>query len=326
MPERRGVRVADAGSGLPPGGPGCVVTVGTFDGVHVGHHDVLARLTARARETGLRSLVVTFDPHPSDVVKPARAPLLLTTVEEKLEALAACGVDYCAVVPFTRTLAEFTAEDFVFQVLRPRFAMRALVIGFDHGFGRDRAGSVEMLARLGAAEGFSVDVVPAVELEGGARVSSTSVRQAVTEGDLERAARELGRPYSVSGTVSHGDKRGRLLGFPTLNIARPSARKLLPPAGVYAVRVQTPAGSFGGMMNLGPRPTFGDSALSLEVHLFDVQAELYGATVRLDFLARLRETRAFPSAEALVAQLREDASQARRALSAAPAAMSLRGG
>lgn len=325
MADRAASGSGDSLSGLPPGGPGCVVTVGTFDGVHVGHRDVLARLTARARESGLRSLVVTFDPHPSAIVKPDRAPLLLTTVEEKLEALAECGVDYCALVPFTRALAEFTAEDFVFRVLRPRFGMRALVIGFDHGFGRDRAGSVEMLVQLGAAEGFPVDVVPAVQLEGGSRVSSTSVREAIAAGNLERAARELGRRYSVSGTVVHGEKRGRLLGFPTINVSKPSAMKLLPPAGVYAVRVQTPAGAFGGMMNLGPRPTFGDAEISLEAHLFDTQTTLYGATVRLDFVARLRETRPFPNAEALVAQLREDAEQARRALEPGVRAVSLRG-
>ena len=307
--------------GLPPGGPGCVLTVGTFDGVHVGHRDVLARLTGRAKATGLRSLVVTFDPHPSVVVKPDRAPALLTTIHEKLDALVDCGVDYCAIVPFTRTLAEYTAEDFVFRVLRPRFRMRELVIGFDHGFGRDRAGSVDVLRALGAAKGFPVEVVPAVELEPGARVSSTSVRQAISAGDLDRAARELGRSYSLLATVVHGQRRGRVLGFPTINLGPPPSGKLLPPAGVYAIRAQTPAGPFGGMMNLGPRPTFGDPVVSLEAHLFEADAELYGATVRIDFVARLRDTRKFESSEALIAQLAEDEANARRALSASAGAL-----
>ena len=297
---------------LPAGGT--VVTVGTFDGVHRGHLDVLGRVVARARAAGLRALLVTFEPHPADVLKPERAPALLSPGDEKLEILAESGLDYAAVLPFTRALAELTAEEFVARVLVPRYGMRELVIGYDHGFGRDRAGSVDVLRRLGEARHFPVEVVPPFCLPNGTTVSSTTVRRAIAEGDLDGAATALGRRYSVSGIVSHGEKRGRLMGFPTINVGLESPRKLLPPAGVYVVRAQTPAGAFGGMMNLGPRPTFGDSRLSLEAHLFEAVGDFYGARVRLDLVARLRDTRRFESAEALVGQLTIDAGEARRAL------------
>jgi riboflavin kinase/FMN adenylyltransferase len=198
-------------------------------------------------------------------------------------------------------------------VLRERYRMRELVIGHDHGFGRGRSGGVEALPSLGAEMGFRVEVVPPVAA-GGAAISSTVIRRAIVAGDFATAAAGLGRPYSASGRVVHGDQRGRLLGYPTLNLALESPRKLLPPAGVYAVRAQTRSGAFDGMMNLGPRPTFGDEALSLEAHLFGEPGDLYGALVRVEFVARLRDVRRFDGPEALVAQLRLDADDARRAL------------
>ena len=296
--------------------PGSVVTVGTFDGVHRGHQDVLSRVVERARASGFPAVLVTFEPHPAEVLKPERAPLLLSPGDEKLELLAESGLDYAAVLPFTRALASLSAEEFVERVLVPRYRMRELVIGYDHGFGRDRAGSVDVLQRLGQARGFPVEVVPPLRLDDGETVSSTKVRAAVAAGELERVAVALGRRYSVSGTVARGERRGRLLGFPTINVALASPRKLLPPAGVYAVRAQTPHGEFGGMMNLGPRPTFGDEALSLEAHLFGASGDFYDARVRVDVVARLRDTRRFESAEALAFQLSEDAGQAQRALEA----------
>lgn len=301
-------------SGLPPTVDGTVVTVGTFDGVHRGHLDVIQRLVGRSRDVGLPSLLVSFDPHPLEIVNPAAAPLLLTTSEEKLEVLAETGVNYFALVPFTHDLASYGAEEFVDRVLCARFRMSELLIGYDHGFGHRRAGNVAVLQALGRQRGFHVDVVEPVSTGDGQHVSSTSIRRAIAGGDLERAAEGLGRPYSVSGTVVGGSSRGRNLGFATINLSAPSPRKLLPPEGVYAVMVQTPRGRFGGMLNLGPRPTFGDPALSIEAHLFDVDADFYGMRVRIDFVAFLRETRKFADASELVRQLEKDRESALRAL------------
>jgi riboflavin kinase/FMN adenylyltransferase len=301
-------------SGLPPYVTDTVITVGTFDGVHRGHRDVIERLVARSRVLKIPSVLVTFDPHPLEIVNPSAAPLLLTTHDEKLEVLAETGIDYMAVVPFTGELATYSAEAFVEIILRRCFRLRELLIGYDHGFGRQRAGNVGVLRTLGERDGFQVDVVEAVSTSEGQSVSSTSIRRAVAGGDLVRAAESLGRLYSVSGRVIPGAQRGRAIGFPTINLGPPPARKLLPPEGVYAVRVQTPAGPLGGMMNLGPRPTFGDSSTSLEVHLFDASGDFYGAQVRIDFVARLRQTRKFASAEQLSKQLAQDERDARNAL------------
>ena len=303
-------------SGLPPDTVGTVLTVGTFDGIHRGHLDILRTVAARADASGLRSLLVTFDPHPLEIVNPPAAPPLLTVGIEKSEVVAESGVSFMAVVPFDRHLAAYRAEEFVDEILRKRFHMKELVIGYDHGFGRGREGNVETLQALGRARGFLVHVVPPVSTSGGSArpASSTLIRRAVAGGDLETATRELGRRYSVVGKVGAGDRRGRLLGFPTINLGTPHPRKLLPPEGVYAVFVQTPRGAFGGMMNLGGRPTFGDSTVTLEAHLLDAEVELYGATVKVEFVARLRDVRRFPSPDALRAQLDTDEMQARRAL------------
>jgi riboflavin kinase/FMN adenylyltransferase len=301
-------------SGLPPTVHGTVVTVGTFDGVHLGHLDVIRRLVARARVLGLPSLLVSFDPHPLEIVNPAAAPLLLTTSEEKLEVLAETGVEYFALVPFTHTLASYGAEQFVDQVLRSRFRMSELLIGYDHGFGHRRTGNVQVLRQLGRERGFNVDVVEPVSLRDGQHVSSTSIRRAIAGGDLDRAREGIGRHYSISGTVVAGNSRGRRIGFATINLSAPPARKLLPPEGVYAVMVQTPRGRFGGMMNLGPKPTFGDMERSIEAHLFDADGDFYEMRVRIDFVAFLRETRRFPSAAELIQQLEKDRQSALLAL------------
>ena len=298
-------------SGLPPDVTRTAVTVGSFDGVHRGHQDVLRQLVERARALGVHSVLVTFDPHPLQVVNPSAAPLLLTVGDEKLEVLAESGVDFVAVLPFNPALASFSAERFVSDILLSRFRMHDLLMGHDHRFGHNRSGDVETMRRLGAEHGFDVSVVPAVTVNGGQAVSSTAIRRAVAGGDLDGAFRGLGRHYSLGGRVGEGARRGRLLGFPTANVPVPSSKKLLPPEGVYAVRVQTPMGPHDGMLNLGPRPTFGDSEVVLEAHLFDADLDLYGAPVRIDFVARLRDTQKFSGVEALVAQLHKDAHQPR---------------
>jgi len=310
---------------FPRADRGTVPTVGTFDGVHRGHALVIERTAERARQRGLASVAVTFDPHPLDVVNPSAAPPLLTLWDEKLEMLAQTGVDYIAVVPFTSELASLSAEQFVTRVLIGSYHMRELLIGHDHGFGRGRAGDVESLRMLGRQRGFPVDVVPAVLGSDDAPISSTGIRRAIAHGDFARAMDGLGRRFSFSGRVIAGEKRGRMLGFPTLNLELASRRKLLPPHGVYAVRIEGKEGAFGGMMNLGPRPTFGDERISLEVHAFEAEGDWYGGRVRVEFVARLRDTMKFAGPEELMAQLHRDAEHARSALTALAPAAKLKG-
>jgi len=317
MPERL--------AGFARAADGTVVTVGTFDGVHRGHHLVLERTAERARNSRLASVALTFEPHPLDVVNPSAAPPLLTLWGEKLEALAQTSVDYVVVVPFTPELAGYTPEEFVGRVLLSGLRMRELLIGHDHGFGRGRAGDVESLRMIGRRRGFPVDVVDAVVGTDGAPISSTGIRRALAHGDLARASDGLGRRYSFTGRVISGEKRGRMLGFPTLNLELASRRKLLPPHGVYAVQIESHHGTYGGMMNLGPRPTFGEETVSLEVHLFDAMGDWYGEAVRAQFVARLRDTMKFAGAAELVAQLERDAQHARSALTALGPTANLKG-
>lgn len=299
---------------------GAVVTMGTFDGVHRGHQAVLAEVTRRAQANGSTSVLVTFDPHPLVVVNPAAAPKLLTLPDEKRDVVNAYGIAQFVVMPFTPAVAQLDAEAFV-QRLRDEFAMRELVMGYDQGFGRGRAGDVELVQRLAQQHGFGMTVVDAIRDNGGGQpISSTLIRTALAHGDLVAAARWLGRSYGIRGTVVRGAGRGKTIGIPTINLAPPDPRKLLPPDGVYAVRVTIGgqgAGSteqYGGMMNQGPRPTFGEQARALEVHLFDFDGELYGETVDVTWVRRLRDVQAFPSREALVAQLERDRQAARAAL------------
>ena len=286
------------------GAAGSVVTVGTFDGVHRGHHAVLEEIAARAAASGRRSVLVTFEPHPLDVVNPAAAPPRLTTATERLEVVATSAVEQMMVLKFDREMAARSPAEFVDGVLLQHCDMRELVIGADHGFGRGRSGDVETLRQLGAVRGFPVDVVAPVVVDGH-RVSSTAIRRAIAGGDLNGAARLLGRRYSVSGTVQRGASRGGPIGFPTLNLDVPH-RKLLPPDGVYAAVVETPAGRFGGMMNQGHRPTFDDGRRLIEVHLFGFAGDLYDRWVRVEWVARLREIRRFDCVAALRHQLEDD--------------------
>ncbi len=294
---------------------GATVTVGTFDGVHPGHRVVLDEIASRARAAGRRSLLVTFEPHPLEVVNPAAAPPLLTTAAERREVLAQTELDHVVFLRFDRALAAMTPDRFVREVLRGRFDMRELVIGYDHGFGRGRSGDVDTLRQLGAEDGFGVDVVGPVEV-GSHPVSSTQIRRAVTGGDLATARQLLGRPYSVSGRVVRGAGRGRTIGIPTINLGDVPADKLLPPDGVYSVVVEWHGGRAGGMLNQGTRPTFADGGRTIEAHLFDVDADLYDAWVRLEWVDRIRDTRRFDSVDGLREQLAQDQAVARRQLAA----------
>jgi riboflavin kinase / FMN adenylyltransferase len=291
---------------------GAVVTVGTFDGLHRGHQRVLAEVVDRARKGALTSVLVTFDPHPLEIVNPAACPKLLTLPDEKQELLAGIGLDRVVLLPFTREVAQQSPEEFI-RGLRVEYALRQLVLGYDHAFGRGRSGDEALVRRLGTAAGFEVTVVDAVR-EDGQPISSTLIRAAVAHGDLAGAARWLGRPYGLLGRVVPGAGRGRTIGVPTMNLAPPDARKLLPPDGVYAVWVWWRGTRYGGMMNQGARPTFAEQGRTLEAHLFDFAGDVYGETVRVEWVERLRDVQAFPSRDALVAQLERDRQAARASL------------
>ena len=295
---------------------GSVVTVGTFDGVHLGHRAVLDEIARRARDAGRASVLVTFEPHPLAIVNPNAAPARLTTSEERLEVLATSEIDRVLVLRFNRELAGLSPEQFVETVLLRQCAMRELVIGHDHGFGRGRSGDVSTLRELGARRGFAVDVVAPVAPGSGPVVSSTAIRRAIAGGDLDTAARLLGRSYSVSERVERGEQRGRTIGVPTCNLAIPAA-KLLPPDGVWAVVVETPSGRYGGMMNQGHRPTFDDGRRLMEVHLFDFEGDLYDRRITVQWLAPIRSIRRFDGLVELQQQLQKDAVRARAAVAAA---------
>ena len=301
---------------------GTVVTLGTFDGVHRGHQAVLAEVTRRARASKLASVLVTFEPHPLAVVNPPAAPKLLTLPDEKELVVAAAGIERFVLMPFTPAVAQLDAAAFV-RRLCDEYAMRELVMGYDHGFGRGRAGDATLVQRLAQTQHFAVAVVDAVR-DDGQPISSSVIRSGVAHGDLDAALRWLGRPYAIRGKVVRGAGRGRSIGIPTINLEPPDPRKLLPPDGVYAVRVRIlESGSgilapdskiLGGMMNQGPRPTFGEETRTLEIHLFDFDRDVYGETVYVEWVRRLRAVQAFPSRDALVAQLERDRQAARATL------------
>ena len=299
---------------------GSVVTVGTFDGVHLGHWAVLREIALRAKRDHRRSVLVTFDPHPLEIVNPEAAPRLLTVGDERLEILAQGGLDLVVFLPFTKLLSQYSPEAFV-RLLIDRFQMEELVIGHDHGFGRARSGDETILRELGEKLGFVVDLVGAVAV-GNRPVSSTLVRRAVAGGDLKTAEELLGRPYSITAPVIRGMARGRKLGYRTINLEITNPRKLLPPDGVYAVRAEWRNGAADGMMHQGPRPTFGERDRTLEIHLFDVDVELYDVPVKVSWLSRLRDVMSFPDTRALEAQLERDLKAAKSALTGSPGAAS----
>jgi len=285
------------------------VTVGTFDGVHLGHQSVIAELLRVARDRNERSVLVTFDPHPLYIVRPQEAPKLLTTRAEKEALLAPYRIDVVAFIPFTYELSQYDPARFVREILIEQFGLAHLIIGYDHGFGRGRSGDVDTLKQIGSEIGFEVDVVEPHQAEG-ANVSSSKIRGQLLAGDVVHAAAGLGRPFSLQGLVVRGDGRGRDLGMPTANIEVEDPRKLIPLEGIYAVH----ANGRPGVMHIGPRPTFEGAHASLEVHIFDFADDLYGQLVTVEFVERIRGIQKFDSAEALAAAMQADAVSARRIL------------
>ncbi len=301
-------------------GPGTAVTIGAYDGVHLGHRALLRDLSARAAASGLSTVVVTFDRHPASVVRPGTAPKQLTTLEQKLELLADCGIDRTLVVPFDATRAAESAEDFVREVLVDELAARLVVVGEDFHFGQGRRGNVALLRTLGAEHGFEV-VGVGLTGDGSEPVSSTRIRGLLADGDVEEAARLLGRPHEVRGPVVRGDGRGgRDLGFPTANLALPDD-VALPADAVYAGHFRRADGSVHqAAISVGRRPTFyepGTAPVLVEAYLLHFDGDLYGEEVRVSFAHRLRAERRFESVDALVAQMRADVEATERMLTGA---------
>jgi len=286
------------------------LTVGNFDGIHRGHQTLLQRLLAGARSRGLQACVLSFEPHPREFFAPQAAPTRLTSLREKLELLAAHGVERTHVQRFDRAFASLAPEAFVEQVLAKRLKARWLLIGEDFRFGAKRAGDVALLKNLGRRYGYEVEILPVVA-QAGVRVSSSAVRAALARGDLDAAESLLGRAYSISGRVVHGRKLGRELGYATANVQLKHNRP--PLSGIYAVRVHgVGTSSREGVASLGVRPTITASGRSvLEVHLFDFSADLYGAHMRVEFLHKIRDEAKYSDLDALKAQIGRDCDAAR---------------
>lgn len=287
-----------------------VLTIGNFDGVHRGHQALLKQLTDTARSLALPAVVLTFEPHPREYFFPANAPARLASLREKLLLLAACGVDRVHVCRFDARFAALTADEFVKRVLVRGLAIRHLIIGDDFRFGARRRGNFEMLEAAGATCGFSVEAMPTLDIDG-ERASSSAIRKALAQDDLDRAALLLGRPYSIAGRVVHGDKIGRALGFPTANIQMKHRRPAL--SGIFAVAVEGLGDALvAGVASIGVRPTITDSGRpTLEVHLFDWTRDCYGAHLRVHFLHKQRDEARFSSLDALTTQIARDADEAR---------------
>jgi riboflavin kinase / FMN adenylyltransferase len=295
---------------------GSVVTIGAYDGVHLGHQHVIRQVRALAADLGVASAVVTFDRHPATVVRPGSAPKLLTDLDQKLELLAAAGVDCSLVIRFDRARSEESAEDFVTTVLAGQLRAKAVVVGRDFHFGHGRRGDVTMLARMGAELGFAVHGLDLVGGDGGPPVSSTRIRQLLAEGHVGEAAAMLGRDHEVRGRVLRGDGRGRELGFPTANVAVP-ADICLPADGIYAGWYQPPGRPVQlAALSLGRRPTFYDHSDGslLEAYLLDFDGDLYDQPAAVRFHARLRDEERFDSITDLIAQIDRDVTATRQAL------------
>ncbi len=316
---------------VPVQGSGNLVAIGKWDGVHLAHQEILNALVAASRESGGQSVVIGFHPLPMAVIRPEAAPPMLQTLSERAEVMAQIGVDVHLALPFDPVFAALTPEEFVREVLVGHLRATQVMVGFNFTFGRGGKGTAEMLRHLCEAHNIPVRIFDPVRIAG-ENVSSTEVRFYVAEGKMESAARLLGRPFTTRGTVIHGDKRGRQLGFPTANLSLTSGR-LLPANGVYVARIRLlgpvdpdaerfprtveprSGPSYGAMLNLGRRPSFQGSDLRCEAHLFDFSGDLYDQELQVEFLQHLRPEQPFPSLDALKAQLAHDEKVAREYLS-----------
>ena len=291
-----------------------VVTSGTFDGVHIGHQKILRRVIERAKEKNGQSVVITYWPHPRLVLFPEDNKLkLLSTIEERIEQLRSFGIDYLLIIPFTKEFSRTSSRTFISDILVKALNTKLLVIGYDHRFGKNREGSFENLKARSQQYGFEVEEIPRQDIDD-VGVSSTKIRKALESGDIETANAYLGRKYSISSTVVEGDKIGRTIGFPTANLAMPEAPKLIPANGVYAVRAYVDGKEHPAMMNIGLRPTVAGKALTLEVHILNFNQDIYGKSIKVEFVEHLRNERMFNGLSELKEQLAKDEAETRKVL------------
>lgn len=282
-----------------------MVTLGTFDGVHQGHRKILEKLLAASHATGCQSVVLTFFPHPRMVLQQDSDIKLLNTIGEKAQLLEQAGIDSLIIHPFDHAFSRLTAEEFVKDILVGRLNIQKIIIGYDHRFGRNRTATIDDLIKYGSQYGFEVEQISALEVNE-VSVSSTKVRNALTAGDIQTANEFLGYPYMLTGTVAKGRQLGRTIGYPTANIAIPESYKLVPETGVYIASAIVDGKEVPGMMSIGTNPTVGGMEQSIEIHLFDFDAELYGKTLQLNLHKRLRSEEKFASIEILKDKLDED--------------------
>ena len=290
-----------------------VATLGFFDGLHLGHQYLVRQVVDRARQVGMQSMVITFDLHPRQVLQQDYQPELLSTLDMKLEQLSLTGVDQVVVLHFDRQLASLSAHDFMAEVLSRQLHVKELIIGYDNRFGHNPQEGFEDYQRYGIALGMTVTQSDAFSLQG-IQVSSSVVRRLINEGNLDEANRCMGRPYALDGKIVGGFREGRKMGFPTANLDLSSTHQLIPPHGVYAVRVHIEGygQTLYGMTNIGIRPTFGGLNLTVETYIFDFSGDIYDRRIRLDFIRRVREERKFSGPEELSAQLKKDEAHIRQ--------------
>lgn len=290
-----------------------VVTTGTFDGVHLGHRKILQELIENARQDGLSSTLFTLYPHPRLVLNPDASIQLLNTLDERIELLSQTGLDNLIIYPFTKSFSRLTAVEYVRDILMNGLHARKVVVGYDHRFGKNREGNFDDLVELGHLYDFEVVKIGPKEIEG-VNLSSTKIRNALLEGDLNTAHQYLGYRYFITGTVIEGKQLGRSLGFPTANVTINDRHKLLPKDGVYAVMVTLEGKKIKGMMNIGMRPTVESKGRSVEVHMFDFDNHIYGASLRIELVARMRNEIRFENLDQLREQLNKDKTTAQQVL------------
>ncbi len=291
-----------------------IITIGTFDGVHIGHQEIIKNLIKNANNNNNRSVILTFFPHPRMVLQKGSDLKLLTTLQEKIDLLERTGLDFLIIEPFTKDFSRLTALDFVRDILVQQLKLKKLVIGYDHHFGRNREGNFEQLKEYGLVYGFEVEEIPAQDIQTIA-VSSTKIRKALAEGNIEKANTYLGYEFMITGTVIHGKGLGKKWNYPTVNIHIEESYKLIPKSGVYIVKTTINNSNLFGIMNIGYRPTIDGKHQTIEVHLLDFNADLYGKNIQVKLVYRLRDEQKFSSVDELFIQIKRDENKARELIS-----------